>query len=186
MTERGAQALCEITFGRSRGACCVLEEHRMEDLAKLAESIAALLKERRETVAVSEIFDRRPDLGSASRRPGSVRLLPWRGRGVHAACARCIARHHRRADDWHAIGERALCEPGGDNRYARGIDRRGVSPRPVPPARRATAMAMPPATPASPLPGLRRASARWRPVVTTVSATCTHLRSAPWKSSRLH
>ena len=98
--------------GRSK---LVAESARMDALADLANTVATRLKERRETIAVSEVLDRRPDLGRPARGPRRISLFSRRRRRVHAPGAHGTAGHHRRGHDRHALVQRALC-------HARGAD----------------------------------------------------------------
>ena len=63
----------------------------MKDLVAIAEKIAAKLIERRQTIAIAEILDRRPDLRITARSARRVRLFSWLCGGLYA----------RRAADSH-------------------------------------------------------------------------------------
>ena len=78
----------------------------MNDLIALAETIAARLKARRESIAIAE-FDRRPDLGGATRAARCVGLFPRRRGRLHPSGEDIAARPRRSRTHAISAGDRA-------------------------------------------------------------------------------
>ena len=59
----------------------------MQDLLPRAERLAAILKERRETIVVADHRPAGPDSGCVAQRTGRFGIFPWRRRRLYAAGA---------------------------------------------------------------------------------------------------
>ena len=159
----------------------------MDMLLPLAKKVGEKLKARKETVGVSEVLGRRPDLGRAARGARRLGLFHGRRRGLHAPGRRGLpdrdaleARRHPLL--LRAVGDacrRARARAAQHHLGPRRNRRRRVRP--------AIPTATPPATPASPSSApTARSRAPCAPARTTASPTCAPSpprRSSCWTSS---
>ena len=124
---------------------CHIRKTIYEALLPLAETIARRLIARRETIAIAN-----PRPAALSPQPcwrsGRLGLLSRRRGGLHQGVTRGLARHRRRRDARLRRQKPTRCCWRGA--CANGTARSGVSPKPAPPDRPATATAIRPATPA--------------------------------------
>ena len=128
----------------------------METLAELAASVAARLKERRQTIAVSESSTGGLISASLLAVPGASAYFLG-GAVVYTRRARvALLGLTDEAMDGMRSDQRAVCRSMRGDGAGTTVARPGASPRPARPDRPATATATPPAIPASRIGGPQR------------------------------